>query len=269
MTTSQGDSPWSLTTSAATKEAPISITNLHRAVQHSKPLTVRKILNSRHGVVDVLNHAGTSPLMQAAVKGDSQMVGLLLSAGADVNIGAWGTGRTALMLACYNGHVDIAQQLREKGALWEVKDRFGCTALHYAVEGSQLEAVLFALGDGADIEATDSQQWTPLMNGIVVETPSRILQVLIQRGASVNAVDSRGVTCLMHAVLADRADVVKLLLDSGADPTHSNDYQNTALGMARAREKKDIVRLLTPSTQGSKEEKKKHSLHRVSIQDLK
>jgi hypothetical protein len=44
-------------------------------------------------------------------------------------------------------------------------NRSGCTALHYAVDGSQMETVELALDEGADIEAKDIQEWTPLMRG--------------------------------------------------------------------------------------------------------
>lgn len=44
-------------------------------------------------------------------------------------------------------------------------NRSGCTALHYAVDGSQMEAVELALDLGADIEAKDIEGWTPLMRG--------------------------------------------------------------------------------------------------------
>jgi ankyrin repeat protein len=44
-------------------------------------------------------------------------------------------------------------------------NRNGCTALHYAVDGSQMKTAEFALDEGADKEAKDSEQWTPLMRG--------------------------------------------------------------------------------------------------------
>jgi FOG: Ankyrin repeat len=71
-----------------------------------------------------------------------------------------------------------------------------------------------------------------------LESTLPILQKLLERGGLVNAVDRRGQTCLMQAVLSGREKVVKLLVDAGADLTPSNMYHNTALDMARARELK-------------------------------
>jgi ankyrin repeat protein len=66
---------------------------------------------------------GMTPLMQAVSCGDSQMVNLILSAGADVNMTSYRAGRTALMIACFKGDTDIAHQLIECGARWDVCDR--------------------------------------------------------------------------------------------------------------------------------------------------
>ena len=43
----------------------------------------------------------------------------------------------------------------------------------------------------------------------------------------------RGCTPLHYAVLADDRDIVRLLLDSGADPLRPNDYGRTPLDYAR------------------------------------
>lgn len=69
---------------------------------------------------------------------------------------------------------------------------------------------------------------------MVIESSVEILRKLLERGAMLNCLDRHGQTCLMHAVLSGRQDVVKLLVDSGADLAPCNVYQNTALDMARA-----------------------------------
>jgi ankyrin repeat protein len=73
-----------------------------------------------------------------------------------------------------------------------------------------------------------------------MESSVEILRKLLEQGAMLNCVDRRGQTCLMHAVLSGSQNVVKLLVDSGADLALCNVYQNTALDMARARDLKVI-----------------------------
>lgn len=51
-----------------------------------------------------------------------------------------------------------------------------------------------------------------------------------------NCIDRHGQTCLMQAVLSGHQDVVKLLMDSGADLTACNVYHNTALDLALAKD---------------------------------
>jgi ankyrin repeat protein len=51
------------------------------------------------------------------------MVSLMLSAGAGVNETSGGAGRTALMIACFKGEMDIACQLIDCGASWDICDR--------------------------------------------------------------------------------------------------------------------------------------------------
>ncbi|PSN40316.1 hypothetical protein C0J52_23633 [Blattella germanica] len=117
-------------------------------------------------------------------------------------------------------------------------ERKGRPMTSLTVDGSQMETVQLALDEGSDIEAKDNERRTPLMRGVVLESSFLILQKLLERGAYMNAVDRHGQTCLMQAILTGREDVVKLLVDAGADLSHYNMYHNTALDMARSRDLK-------------------------------
>lgn len=73
--------------------------------------------------MEIFNPMGISPLMQAVSRGDPHMVNLILSAGAGVNVTNGAAGRTALMIACFRGEVNIARQLIDCGARWNICDR--------------------------------------------------------------------------------------------------------------------------------------------------
>ena len=60
------------------------------------------------------------------------------------------------------------------------------------------EIVQLLLEKGAEIEARDTYGWTPLMIAIWYSTP-KIVQLLIEKGAEVNARDKDGLTPLMIA----------------------------------------------------------------------
>ena len=68
------------------------------------------------------------------------------------------------MLACFdtNSHgksqagLEMVKKLRKNGANYEFRDVNGCTALHYAIDGGNVNILKHILTDGADINAADS-----------------------------------------------------------------------------------------------------------------
>lgn len=79
-----------------------------------------------------------------------RMVDLLIEHGADVNMQN-GSGKDALMLSCFAGHLDVVRRLLSHGASWEKKDLGGSTALHWAVDGGLKEIVQWAVMDGCKV----------------------------------------------------------------------------------------------------------------------
>jgi hypothetical protein len=71
-----------------------------------------------------------------------------------------------------------------------------------------------------------------------------VVKLLLDRGADVNARDNWGWTALTLACLTGYNEVVKDLLDKGADVNSANNDGKTALMIASARENIDLVNLL-------------------------
>ena len=67
---------------------------------------------------------------------------------------------------------------------------------------------------------------------------------LIEKGADVNARDQNQHTPLHNAASRRNTDVAKLLIDKGADVNAKDNYGQTALDMAEASHKPDIVSIL-------------------------
>lgn len=59
---------------------------------------------------------------------------MLIEFGADVNAQNESL-KTALMIAAFYGKLDMVKLLRRNGASYELKDKSGCQAIHYAVDG--------------------------------------------------------------------------------------------------------------------------------------
>ena len=77
-----------------------------------------------------------------------------------------------------------------------------------------VEAIIAA---GADVNAQDKEDCTPLMHAARNATPA-IIETLISVGADINVQDKSGMTPLMHAAAGTRnPKVIEILLISGAD----------------------------------------------------
>ena len=73
------------------------------------------------------------------------------------------------------------------------------------------------------------------------------MQLLLTKGAAPNVPDSLGYTPLMHAVLTENSSVelVKLLLDHGADAKLKAKDGLTALAFAKRKGWNEVIALLT------------------------
>ena len=68
-----------------------------------------------------------------------------------------------------------------------------------------------------------------------------IVRILLQRGADIDRIDSSGFSALGAASFAGQRSVVRLLLRQGADPAVRNAGGQTALHLAAATGKQDVV----------------------------
>lgn len=127
--------------------------------------------------------APSTPLAEAARRGDVEGVRALLSAGADVN----------------------------------AANRFGVVPLHAAIEAGDAALTRVLLDAGADVARVDRAGESPLMLAAHAGEPATVA-VLLEHGAVVAARDVRyGQTALMIAARHGHLDVARRLLDAGAD----------------------------------------------------
>ncbi len=116
------------------------------------------------------------------------------------------------------------------------KDKDGHGVLFYAASFS-IDNLLKA--KNLDLETRDEHGHTPLM----IPNP-RIQEALIKAGADVNALNNYNQTALMIAAYVGIGEVVKLLLDNGADKNIQDDNGATALDYAIDGEQEHIVKIL-------------------------
>lgn len=135
---------------------------------------------------------GRSALGLAARRGDVAMVRALLDAGADIDAPD-PIGFTPLMEAARDGKAEVAMLLLERKA--DLRKRAGAnglelTALHLATASGQKELVNLLVARGADINARDSELATPLLWAINQQPEVAVL--LVKLGANPDIAPKEG-----------------------------------------------------------------------------
>ena len=193
--------------------------------------------------------SGETALLVASRTGNVGAVKVLIAHSADVRVTEGVFGQTALMVAAAENHPEVCRVLIAAGAdvtarstLFEPKTyvltntfKGGFTALLYAARQGALDAARALVESGADLNEIEPDGTAPLMIALV-NGHYDLAALLVEKGADVNLADAAGRTPLYQAVdmhrlefmagrptpkwsdKLDSLDLVKILLERGADP---------------------------------------------------
>ena len=126
--------------------------------------------------------------------------------------------------------------LLDYGANLNDRGRYGMTALHYAVRGGKLPLIQLLLNRGAQVDALDESALTPLLHLSKTRSkadPIPVMALLVSSGANVNARDESASTLLMYFARQGHAEAVQWLLAHGADRDARNKSGKTAAVVGR------------------------------------
>jgi ankyrin repeat protein len=142
-----------------------------------------------------------------------------------------------------DGRYSLTRKLLSAGANVNVAAKDLMTPLMWAHDYALVDLLL---DKGARVNARSSHGFTPLMTTVINRNDAHTVGRLASAGANINAVDVDGRTALIHAAesRSDRADVITALLRNGADPTIRDKRGNTALTYAKRNGRGHEIELL-------------------------
>ena len=165
--------------------------------------------------LEMQDNNGWTALTFAAASGQVSTIGILLDAGAKVDVRD-NEEATPLVYAALEGHVDAVKLLLKHGASLDVCTSRGWTPLLAAIGRCKIPMVQYLLEQGVDENQANDDGETALILA-AANGQDAIVSLLLSHGAKVDAVDNYGWTALMVAAAYGRSTVLELLLKGGAD----------------------------------------------------
>ena len=234
-------------------------------------VAVAEILFENGSDISGVDKKGRSALHLAARSGDEELVEFLIRHGSNVNamdfsgrtvlgatmkrgLQAWYwdflelylenggdkhtidviTGRTTLHFAAASNSLSTLDRLLNEGLELEARDKNGNTPLHRAAARGSPEIIERLVDRGADLSALNNRGQTPLLVGIAADNSLQGLEIILERGSSVQVADKDGNTALHFAVRQGPRILVKRILRNGGDVNAVNVYGYTPLHQAAA-----------------------------------
>lgn len=144
---------------------------------------------------------------------------------------------TPLMYASYLGNYEIVRYLvEEKKADINIENEYGWTALKYASDEGRLEIVKYLVENGASVDA----------EVLTITKNLEVFEYLLEQGnLNINSVGYLGMTALSLASIEyGNLEMIKYLLEKGADINVKNEDGSTALMTASMYGNLEIIKYL-------------------------
>lgn len=180
---------------------------------------------------DALDNVGRTRLMNAIMENDERLCFILLESGANPNAKDK-DGWTPLMYACrYSQSSTVIQLLFEYGAKLDAKSNYQVSVLQIAAAYSKNRKVLAAVLEQASNLKMNLQD--SFIAALKEERPEEFIREYLKYNLNLNTM-YKGKTPLMYAAeYYESTDVIKLLLENGADPYIISSEKKNAFSYAK------------------------------------
>jgi len=158
-----------------------------------------------------MDSGGFTPLLYATRENCHACVDMLLKNGADINLPD-PDGVSPLLLSIMNANWDIAKQLIEAGADVNQWDMYGEAPL-FTVIGLRNQLS----GGKGSIDPLNQTNGTAILHALLEHGANPNMQIFFRPANLRGATNTRGSTPLIRAISSADMEVVKLLLQHGAD----------------------------------------------------
>jgi len=236
---------------SAFSSAPGYASAIFDAVAAGNIAEVQRLIDSSKAVINEISQQGMTPLMLAAIRGHGELIDLLLDHGADGaqrHPAFGGVADIVFATECRKGQApSITRRLVKRRLPFDpnAASAFGLTPLRLAVAIGNVAAAAWLLEQGADINLILPKDGrTPLTDAVFRNRPE-VAQLLLDKGADVAIADNDGNTALLFAIKSGNAALAKSLLDHGANlGDRDRYYRRNALHWTAIKGHPDMVRLL-------------------------
>lgn len=160
---------------------------LHIAIKNNNTKLLASLLKDSTEFIEKPNKKGHSPLYHAIIKGNVDMVKLLIEHKADVNNKYQGI-ITPLNIAIYTENVKIVEQLIEYKVDINEPHPIGITPLIQAIDQGSLDIIQLLLDNGAEVNKSDRFGCSPINHALIMKLGNtkinlKMIRLLLDYGA--------------------------------------------------------------------------------------
>ncbi|HEU5350203.1 MAG TPA: ankyrin repeat domain-containing protein [Terracidiphilus sp.] len=205
---------------------------IHDAARKNKVKQIKALLQQDPKLVDSVDGNGNTPLHEAALHGNVEAATALLAAGANVNAkdsyGPFTPGDLWTKVFSSSNHQDPVTLLNVHGPDTKYMKN-GYTPLDLAIFSVRhKQMVQLLVSKGANVNAQAASGATPLFWAVLRDQKDDA-EYLLAHGANVNLTDAYGDTILDCALRLQFGSIVKLLVEHGADVNAVDQSQHRPL----------------------------------------